>query len=369
MAVFDVAIVGAGPAGASAAILCAQNGLSVVCFDAAVAKCDRSRIETLNARVLRQLSKMSVAWPIEGAVACAGTITRWGAVTDASLPPIFSAYGSDWHVERNLLRVALLERASILGVSFRRRRVATRLSRIGSCWQIDQDVDVDQASFLIMATGRQRGPSVTRVERLVADRLVAHIGTLQVAGSARIDRRLVIATTEHGWWYACATHSNRVQLVLVTNAAGWHAKTDAASAIESVIAQDPVLDQYIGNSLIDKFTTAADHSVRWPVTGQDWIAIGDAALAFDPLSGQGVLHALDSAETASQSAMATGASRDAILTNYARVIKAKFDKSYAMSRDLYAQAADHHDSTFWMHRRRLHADESGSPISEREHSQ
>jgi flavin-dependent dehydrogenase len=34
------------------------------------------------------------------------------------------------------------------------------------------------------------------------------------------------------------------------------------------------------------------------VAGEQWMAIGDAALAFDPLSSQGILHALISAERA-----------------------------------------------------------------------
>lgn len=34
--------------------------------------------------------------------------------------------------------------------------------------------------------------------------------------------------------------------------------------------------------------------LRNPVTGPDWLATGDAAMAFDPLSGQGVFRGLDS---------------------------------------------------------------------------
>jgi flavin-dependent dehydrogenase len=81
--------------------------------------------------------------------------------------------------------------------------------------------------------------------------------------------------------------------------------------------------------------------------GPDWFAIGDAAAAYDPLSGHGILHALESAFRAADMAGA-----DLPLAQvgplYDEGIAGRFMRHIDSRADAYAEAAPHFpDAPFW----------------------
>ena len=64
---------------------------------------------------------------------------------------------------------------------------------------------------------------------------------------------------------------------------------------DELLHQAPLTVERAGNKPIPppfRLVSAAS-VVRCPVAGPGWTATGDAALAFDPLSGQGVLKAIE----------------------------------------------------------------------------
>jgi flavin-dependent dehydrogenase len=54
------------------------------------------------------------------------------------------------------------------------------------------------------------------------------------------------------------------------------------------------------NQLIQGYTAAQSATIR-PVVGEQWLAIGDAALSFDPLAAQGIFNALYTGLAAAES--------------------------------------------------------------------
>jgi hypothetical protein len=73
---------------------------------------------------------------------------------------------------------------------------------------------------------------------------------------------------------------------------------------------------------------SAHPGVRWPLAGSDWLACGTAALAFDPLCGDGTGHAIREAVLASAvlRAAARGASVDELITHYQTRLVAGFKR-------------------------------------------
>jgi flavin-dependent dehydrogenase len=58
----------------------------------------------------------------------------------------------------------------------------------------------------------------------------------------------------------------------------------------------PEVPKVVNHSRLQLFSAAS--SVRMHAAGDGWCAVGDTALSYDPLSGLGVQHALDSAARA-----------------------------------------------------------------------
>lgn len=118
------------------------------------------------------------------------------------------------------------------------------------------------------------------------------------------DRRTLIEATESGWWYSSSLPHNRRIVV-------YHTDDDDPSA-KLARTPDGFLNllhnqtQYISSIITtydydfppgQKFprSTAANSSVLGPICdeGEHWCAVGDAAMAFDPLSSQGMITALN----------------------------------------------------------------------------
>jgi hypothetical protein len=77
--------------------------------------------------------------------------------------------------------------------------------------------------------------------------------------------------------------------------------------------------------------------IAWPLCGKGWLACGTAALAFDPLCGDGTGHALREAILASAvvRAAARGDRVDQLLAHYEARLLAGFRRHLAVCRDFY----------------------------------
>lgn len=101
----------------------------------------------------------------------------------------------------------------------------------------------------------------------------------------------------------------------------------------------------------EPFVVAAQSSQLDPPAGRDWLAVGDAAATFDPLSSQGVYHALAGALRAPESVEAHLAGERAALTRYALEVKEGFDNFLRLRRAYYGREQRWPNSVFWQRRR------------------
>ena len=81
--------------------------------------------------------------------------------------------------------------------------------------------------------------------------------------------------------------------------------------------------------------------------GPGWLAIGDAAASHDPLSGQGVTYAFETAFRAAEAVLAA-APFDAIAALYQEAITDRFARHLSARAGVYAEAAaSFPTSPFW----------------------
>jgi flavin-dependent dehydrogenase len=174
------------------------------------------------------------------------------------------------------------------------------------------------------------------------DRLVAVYGVLSAADR---DSRTLIEAVPGGWWYAALIPGGRRVVAFLTDAdlLAAELRTPAGFAAAARLGAG-------GTLVAGPFTAPAFGSRLDPCCGDDWLAAGDAALAFDPISSQGILSALFGGLTAGRAADARlRGDRDALPAYAQRLatIRAAYERNHAQAYALERRFTEH---AFWARR-------------------
>ncbi|WP_428740518.1 NAD(P)/FAD-dependent oxidoreductase [Tenacibaculum sp.] len=151
--------------------------------------------------------------------------------------------------------------------------------------------------FVIDATGKQSHFAKSLgIKRLQYDNLISCWMSLP---NTQENTMSTIISDELGWWYSSVTPNNQrivafqTDTDLVNRNTFKHLDTFLPFAKEYKLIQ-PLIESNKANI---KFhgTTSANSTRLEQVAGKQWIALGDAALSFDPLSSQGMFNAMANA--------------------------------------------------------------------------
>ncbi len=368
----DVVVLGGGPAGAAAAITLARSGRSVVVIEKS--HYEQPRIgETLPPAARLSLAGLAV-WEqflAAGHRPSPGVLSVWGEDELYETHFLFNPYGQGWHLDRQRFDMMLAQAAQQAGA-----RLCCG-AQVGSClplaaagWQVEFTSGFTgrgrchqlHATFVIDATGRaavlarQQG-----TKRLNTDRLVGLAGVL--AARAResacpenaCDACTLVEACADGWWYSALLPRARLMAVYMTDAdllprhrglwrAFWHAR------LQQTTHTQPRLHAFDLQAV--PRVVAANSSRLDGVSGRGWLAVGDAAMAFDPLSSQGLMHALASGMRAGKALNGRLAGEAAAMGEYDRRANEVFRDYSRLRAVYYGREQRWPQSVFW---RRRHA--------------
>lgn len=292
---WDAMVAGAGPAGAVAALVLARRGYRVLLADEVV--CPARKIgEALPGAAVRLLRSLGLPAPAAGGphAPIGGNLLAWNSETLVAVDFFRDPHGPGWRLDRSRFDADLRAAAEAAGAVRRIARVCD-VRRLDDGWQVGfGDGGSEVARWIVDATGR-RAVLARRlgVERRRASRLVA----LYAFGEARLpgplDRTLIEAVPA-GWWYAASLPSGAC-------VAGFH--TDAREAArlradraawERAFAGARHVNAMLAHAGFDGRVQGVEAcGARLARCGGDgWVACGDAAMSFDPISGQGIFGAL-----------------------------------------------------------------------------
>lgn len=357
----DVIVIGGGPSGTSTAIGLARAGYSVTVLERSRYEVPRIG-ETLPPQIQPLLAELGVLhrFLAGGHVRSPGIVVAWGQTELYENDFIVNPYGPGWHVDRRRFDAMLADAASALGAEVILGAQPTACVRIDSdLWNVKSVVDgiplVREGNVLVDATGRSSSPA-RRLggHRLVHDRLVGLVGLLQpVRDESGCDRRTWVEAVEHGWWYTAPLPDGQ-------HIAAFFSDADLIPRGRSA------LDRFWRNELTHACHVRARVEREWPsinlrtlpasstrlqkAGSPGWLAVGDAAAAFDPLSSCGITWALGSGQAAARAIDAYYRGDRLALDGYKRWIEEEFADYLRKRAEYYSRERRWPECPFWKRR-------------------
>ncbi len=300
MPTFDFLIVGGGPAGTLTALQLSIAGARVALLQ--WLNTQKFALEMLSGRARRVIEgRVGSLLEIASAKEIDETISLW----DTPIPVCWSSIGDPWgagvSVDRLYFDEFLRSSAKMSHVSVFGLRQPGWPEKRGGLWRlIDRDCSLEIAApFLIQAAGRSGASRPKRKRFCSFSQLALTVHLPQQVRRSRTS--FCIEKTQDGWWYlipgasenyfiAFCTKPEQLKSRQIPPAEFFRDQFEHTKLIASLVMQSvsplPVVARLASEITFDC------------VAGEDWIAVGDAAYACDPLSGRGVEFAADSAEAA-----------------------------------------------------------------------
>lgn len=311
--------------------------------------------ETLPPHVRSLLEHLGVwdAFGRSGAREVHGTAAAWGDGVARPNDFVFGARGPGWHVDRAAFDGLLAAEVERTGGTVIGGTAVDGVERRGDGWQVHLREGSVGARFVVDATGhaaalaRRMGTETCDVDRLVA---FARFFDDAPAG----DPRTLVEAFADGWWYtaglpggrriaACVTDADLARRLHLRDPARWTAElgrtAHVRAAVRSAGPDGPLLVRPMHSRRLRR------------AAGPGWLAVGDAASSFDPLSSQGIFKALRSGIFASYTVADALAGRSGATDRYDHFVAGEFD-GYLRARALfYAAESRWPENEFWRRRR------------------
>lgn len=282
----EVLILGGGPAGCAVAI-----GLQRLGYDVCLVSQTRpfASLEGVSERVIQGMKSAGFDHALTTLAPPSPRRVTWNGVT--------SAANTECLIERQAFDAALLDDAQAAGVQVVRGRVSAH-AYDGRQWQATaENADGEQqlyGRFLVEARGRA-APSAGRSRVRSAETIALLLRRRGQPGRAAS----AVESFADGWaWLAQQADGTRyLQLALDVAQTRLPAKEQLSDWCLQRLQQLPQAQPFLQETVADGqvYARSSTQILLQDLLGDHWLRVGDAAMAVDPLSGNGIFQSLSSA--------------------------------------------------------------------------
>ena len=352
-------VAGGGPAGATTALLTARAGISTLLLESSDGRAQRIG-ETLPPVANRLLHELSLwkAFSAQKHHVSEGIFSAWTDARAKQNDFFLSAQGAGWNLDRNRFDAMLLHAAESAGA------VVCAPSKLLSCsrepdrrWFVEFTHHGQKhrttARYLVDATGKSGAGALQSLSpRLVQDRLIGVATFLRCADTGCYT---IVEAVDDGWFYSARLPQGSFAVVYFTDSDIYSAKRkENPSYWSSQLQKTHYTRDRIGKAAVPRQLTivSAATTRRVQFSGDGWVAVGDAAQSFDPLSSLGIYKALDSASRACDFVVNNrdGKGQDASYANWSEEVFQCYGRQRT---EHYRNQTRWSGSSFW-ERRRTH---------------
>jgi flavin-dependent dehydrogenase len=289
----------------------------------------------------------------------AGSCASWGRPDLGYNDFLLDRQGKGWHLDRAgfdaMLSDAVTARGGSVVHGLRLRDVERREE--GEYALIFGERSPVTADFLVDATGiaavaaRRLGVARNQIDCLA---VISAVVDLEAPGA--VPSQALLEACDYGWWYAAKIPRGRMIVALAVEPSEHHRFGEAGVWLRALRATGHVarwLER--GRAVVADDvcleTALAPSAILSRVVGDRWLAVGDAASAYDPVSAQGIVKALCDGEAAGGAiAGCLGGAGEASLFAYQDAVFARFRDYLRLRLHLYGLERRWPDSSFWRNR-------------------
>jgi flavin-dependent dehydrogenase len=355
-----VLVVGGGPAGLATALELRRHGLAAIVIERSAY--DDVRVGehlqpacVLELRAITSGSNLS----LENHFVSRGVVAYWGPAAASHMDYFLHPGQHGLNLSRPRFDAEFASACESSGIMVMRSVSLRRAVRRNSTWDVeilaDGAVSRLAASLIVDATGRAATFARRQGARVLAhDRQVAVVAFGNDANGDAARSRSIVGAVETGWWYEAAIGPERSICMLVTDddllprgaksnlRAWWLEQLRRTAHLQDRVRAFEAPQRLLVRSARSQHLDAA--------SGTGWLAVGDAALAFDPLSSHGIANALDHGKRAAASIAAYLAGDRSSLEAFARDLQREY-ATYRTTRTQYYRLETRWcRSAFWKRR-------------------
>lgn len=372
---YDVAIIGGGPGGCATALALRQQGISKIlvvesgCYETI-------RIgESIPPDTRLLLRKLGILEDFlkEKHETCFGSCSCWGDDRLGYNDFLRNPYGNGWHLDRRRFNAFLAKKAVESGVELHCGRRVTDCDRItpeGFQLQLmaeDKQKQTITTRFLVDATGTRASFAQSMGARKVfVDQLICAIAFFELPPGSHFSKLTILEAVEYGWWYVAKLPNNKLATVVASESSilketglqrinNWLTYLKETKYIYQELADCCALDNFSVSSASqvkagDPMVCAAPSFRLDRASGNGWLAVGDAASAFDPISSQGIYKALWDGLKAAKAIASYLHADSRSLEEYESLIASRFANYLTQRNYFYQMERRWLTSPFWQRR-------------------
>lgn len=386
---YDVVVLGGGPAGLAAAIAI-RNTMSTNNIDASVLVVERQspgqeRIgENCPPEIVLLLKQLGVAREFYQAnhETCPGYASVWGRETPGYNDFIVNPMGPSWRLNRTAFDDMLAAKAKACGaqLSWNTRFLGTEsqehIQHGNTHFSYNSEHSLEKketqnhnlllqqgdnqkplvikAGFVIDATGAQaRFAHTQNIQKTVHDKLFATVRFATVA-SGKGTKQVQLEATQQGWFYQALLPEQKVVSMIVSEREIIpQLQEQNHQGFEDALATTTFIGPSADKLELEapSYHSCAIYSGLLPtLEGSSWIAIGDAAASFDPISAQGIYKGLSHGLMAAEKVKSWFENKGETSTEYSEQVKEQY-KVYQRNRaHSYGLERRWQESDFWRKR-------------------
>lgn len=359
---YQVVVIGGGPAGLTCALSLSSldSSLKIVVLERNKRE-DYRPGEHLAVGAIQLLSDLGIGQEAfsSSSEACWEISSQWGDENIRPHDSILDIHGPGLVVSRPHFDRLLAEHATKRGIEVRSDIIGNKSYRTNKGWCVGtRSTKCDgvlECNFIVDASGRSsRIATSFGVKPVAYDRLVGFTMFADRSVDDVLCGQIHIEAVEDGWWYS-AVQLDKLVITFMTDAdlvrrSGqklgkfWHKAIEQAPTTLSRLAN------HRSNSTV--YSRPAHTQCLNQIGGGGWLAIGDAASSYDPLSSRGIFKGIADGILAAPAILNSISGDKDQLQNFCLNIQSRFKQYLQERRMFYLSEQRWPKSMFWQRRQK-----------------
>ena len=358
---YKIVIIGGGPAGTSLGIALSNLDVDNILI---LESGDYSKFkigESIPPNTQKTLKKLGVygSFYQSDHLPCYGTCSYWGSDKRGYNDTILSPYGHGWHLDRNQFEKFLSVEAKNKGCQIELNSSYINSKKLSdSVFEITyqnakkETIQV-HCNFIVDATGtrslfaQQQGS----IQQSTAS-IICLAAQFKLHNPSQISGLTHIEATKYGWWYGAKLPNDQLLIGLYTDATtiknndlqhknNWLQTLNNTAQSSHLVKDAILLDEK------PKGFGAASFCLD-KIVGDHWMAIGDAASAYDPITSHGITKSMENALVAAKKINAFLSTNNIMhLIDFEMLVKAEFQNYLSVRQRLYQKEQRWPTASFW----------------------